>query len=88
MTHDAHDPHGHDAHGHAAAPAATGPVEIPPAPETRFISPARSDFEREVRWHWLLWPVVWFGVATGLYLAYCAHGWHEPAHDGAEHHAD
>ena len=54
--------HGHGAH--ATSAGAHGSTEIPAAPATRFISPARADFEQPFAGRLLLWPVVWTVVAV------------------------
>lgn len=57
--------HGHDAHGsHGGGHGGGhGSTEIPAAPATRWISPARRDFEQPWAGRLLLWPVVWTVVA-------------------------
>ena len=90
--HDSHSGHagahgGHDAH---EAHGGHGSTEIPPAPATREISPARDDYAQPWPGALLLWPVVWVGVAALLFVA--ARAWtgpvktHEHAvHEGAPH---
>ena len=65
--------HGHDAHGshgsHGGAHGGAhggghGSTEIPPAPDSRWISPARRDFEQPWAGRLMLWPVVWTVVAV------------------------
>lgn len=67
--HEQHQAHGHDAHashggGHAGHGGGHGSTEIPPAPASRWISPARRDFEQPWAGGLLLWPVVWTVVAV------------------------
>ncbi|MCC7139032.1 MAG: hypothetical protein IT460_11475 [Planctomycetes bacterium] len=83
--HDAHGGHGHDAHG-----GDHGPAEIPPVPETRSISPARSDYAQPWPGRLLLWPVLWLVVAAAFFLL--ARGQtgtvvqgHGHGHEGDEH---
>ncbi|MFO0931678.1 MAG: hypothetical protein U1E39_03105 [Planctomycetota bacterium] len=109
--HDQSQAHGHDAHGshggghaghgsHGGGPAAHGAhgsTEIPPAPATRWISPARRDFEQPWAGRLLLWPVVWtvvafvFGILaqrnTGPVALAGEHGGHgdAPAHGAPAH---
>ena len=98
--HDAHGSHGggHGSHGGGhAAHAAHGSTEIPPAPDTRWISPARRDFEQPWAGRLLLWPVVWtvvafvFGILaqrnTGPVALPGEHGGHgdAPAHGAPAH---
>ncbi|HVG93104.1 MAG TPA: hypothetical protein VND21_01560 [Planctomycetota bacterium] len=80
--------HGHDdAHGHGGHDAGHGHAEIPPAPATRWISPARSAYEQPWPGNLLVWPVVWLGVAVLLFAAArtWSHGWshEEPAGHGS-----
>lgn len=86
--------HGHDDHGHATAPhgaqADHGPVDFPPIPDPRAISPAREDFDLPWPGKLLLWPFLWTGVA--LLLLVVARSWgqpvgaHEHGHDAAPTH--
>lgn len=94
--HGAHDG-GHGAHGGPAAHGAHGSTEIPPAPDSRWISPARRDFEQPWAGRLLLWPVVWtvvaflFGILaqrnTGPVELAGEHGGHgdAPAHGAPAH---
>lgn len=92
--------HGHDDHGHAAqadaGAASHGPVEVPPEPPVRTISPAGADLPFPLPLPGILWPVVWAGVAVlffwaagrtkGPVLTHEHAGEHAPAaHGEAEH---
>jgi hypothetical protein len=81
--------HGHDdGHGHGGHDAAHGHAEIPPAPATRFISPAREEYEQPWPGSLLLWPVVWLGVALLFVVAArtWSHSWSHEAHEGPPAH--
>ena len=84
---DGHGHGGHDAGHGAGQDASHGSAEIPPAPATRWISPARSDYEQPWPGSLLLWPAVWLGVAALLFTAArtWSHGW---AHDDPAGHDD
>jgi hypothetical protein len=75
--------HGHgDAQGHGGHGGGPGGghAEIPPAPISRWISPARADYEQSWPGRLLVWPVVWLGVA--LLLLAAARTWrHDWAHE-------
>lgn len=92
--------HGHDQHAHGHAPESAhdeGPAEFPPLPETRWISPARADFEKPFPGSSLLWPVFWLCVVAAGWAATSAYpgkmgGGHEDhgangAHESAPEHA-
>jgi hypothetical protein len=72
----AHDPHG------AGAAAHHGPVEIPPAPAERSITPAPEDFRDLPGPTALAWPVLWMGLAALLVMSLLCGGWtpFHPAH--------
>lgn len=73
MGHGSHDHGAHAAHGADSAP--TGPVEIPPVPAERSITPAPEDFRHLPGPGALLWPVVWVGVAALLLSVLLKAGW-------------
>ncbi|MBL9088932.1 MAG: hypothetical protein JNM10_17465 [Planctomycetia bacterium] len=99
--HDQSRAHGHDAHGshggghdgghggghgaHASHGGGHGSTEIPPAPESRWISPARRDFEQPWAGGLLLWPVVWTVIAVLFGLLAQRHTGHVAL--PGEHHA-
>ena len=72
-----------DGHGHGAVPAgdegAHGPVEFPPVPDPRMITPARSDYAQPFVGRGLLWPVLWLGVALAFHSM--ARRWPAEAHE-------
>lgn len=79
-----HSSGGHGSGGHGAG--THGPVEIPAAPATRSITPARGDFEQPWPGSLLWWPVVW--TVVGAVFALAAQRWSGPvdlqsAHGGA-----
>jgi hypothetical protein len=81
--------HGHDDPAHArqaaAGAAPHGPVEIPPEPPVRTISPAGADLPFSLPMPGILWPVVWAGVAAVLLWAADRSKGEVLAHEGGEH---
>ena len=84
--HDAHD--AHDGHAHASAPVGShGPLEFPPVPDPRSITPAREDFEAPWPGRLLVSPIVWTVVALLFFVAARSLGHKIGEHDAEAHEA-